>query len=296
MKARFDSYPIVSVAIVVLMAMVSSCNEYEESSAITAGEAEALERNQRYKEDFEQSFGPIDPQHTWGFVGIPAAGESRMTRAAGAPVAEERRVMCEDLASFDHDFNDVVFDVMFINVTDEGKASARITLQAAGGTLPVYIGSSTQDDAYEVHHLFGVSSVTPVNVQTSGVKREPVTFMYPEPIQGEQQQDGTWLFDPNKIEIYVGNTTGQVAQLQTQVGGAPQKFACATSVTWSQELQNINQGYRNFGTWTQDDSGWQDAWANKNLNQSTLYGESLPAPKYTILPITTGVNEEDSTK
>ena len=295
MKTRKNIVAPYVLAMLALMGCASSCNENLEVVATTSAEAEMQALSQRYKEDFEQTFGQIDPHHTWGFGGIPAAGSMAQTRAASLPAGEQRRVMCEDLASFDHDFNDVVFDVSFVNVTSEGMATARITLQAAGGTLPVYIGSEKQDEAYEVHHLFGVSSVTPVNVQGAGVSCEPITFTYPEQIQGVSQ-DETWLFNPNSIEIYVGNTTGQVTVLQTTVGGAPQKFACATTVAWSKELQNINLGYKLFGQWAQNDSGWQDSWTQREVNSSFLNAANSQAPLLSVLPIAKGINADDSTK
>ena len=50
--------------------------------------------------------------------------------------------MCEDLSvtqATDWDFNDVVFDVKLKN----GNKRPEITLRAAGGTLPLYIGTLT---------------------------------------------------------------------------------------------------------------------------------------------------------
>ena len=66
------------------------------------------------------------------------------------------RIIAEDLGdSDDFDFNDVVFDV-----ATNGGATI-ITLQAAGGTLPLYI--EVGGDSREVHEIFSVSSTTMIN-------------------------------------------------------------------------------------------------------------------------------------
>ena len=56
------------------------------------------------------------------------------------PPVSRVRVMAEDLGtmSSDFDYNDVVFDILFVE--ENGSYKADIILQAAGGTLPLYIG------------------------------------------------------------------------------------------------------------------------------------------------------------
>ena len=73
--------------------------------------------------------------------------------------------MAEDLtiSGGDFDFNDVVFDAVTVN------GATVVTLQAAGGTMPLYIEDN------EVHELFGVSQSTMVNTYDKQAKA-PVIF------------------------------------------------------------------------------------------------------------------------
>lgn len=68
-----------------------------------------------------------------------------------------KRFMTEDLGStFDFDFNDAVFDLMFVpNVNESNYYDAVITVHAAGGTMPIYIGVSHDNPNYEIHNLLG---------------------------------------------------------------------------------------------------------------------------------------------
>lgn len=82
-----------------------------------------------------------------------------------------KRIIAEDLGgSDDFDFNDVVFDVALL-----GDATV-VTLQAAGGTLPLYIEAAGANR--EVHDAFGVSRATMVN--TTGKQVTPVMFRLPK--------------------------------------------------------------------------------------------------------------------
>ena len=77
------------------------------------------------------------------------------------------RVLGEDLtfgedADADFDFNDVVFDVAIEN------GETWIRLQAAGGTLPLYI------DTKEVHALFGLNNTTTMVNTGRGSRLDPV--------------------------------------------------------------------------------------------------------------------------
>lgn len=77
-----------------------------------------------------------------------------LTEAKGTVPAEDHIVIiAEDLSATeasDFDFNDVVLRVEFSKTADD---YAKIKLLAAGGTLPLRIA---QNDAWEVHKLFGV--------------------------------------------------------------------------------------------------------------------------------------------
>lgn len=112
-----------------------------------------------------------------------------------------RRVMCEDLGgSFDFDFNDVVFDVAYENYN--GNKQAIITLQAAGGTMPIMVGVNpagttngiSNESLYEAHKLMGDGELTPINVGV-GPNREVAIYRV--------NANST---DLNDIKFYVKNT------------------------------------------------------------------------------------------
>lgn len=134
------------------------------------------------------------------------------------PASENaKRVMSEDLGgSFDFDFNDVVFDVMY--ETYNGQSQAIISVQAAGGTMPIVVGHSikkadkslNQDiiDKYEIHKLLGDGSLNPINVGTGNnhevsIYRVPVTTTnlkdIPISVKNILNGSGEW-------EVYTGQT------------------------------------------------------------------------------------------
>ena len=188
-----------------------------------------------------------------------------------------RRIMCEDLGNtFDWDFNDLVFDVTIYNGNyGNGNSGyyAQITLQAAGGTLPIYIGQ--KDQAHEAHFLFGVESNVPVNVDAAGgVNRPAVVFHLPLDNSyqiSEQTINGKLVltFDPNQIPIYVTRDDmpdpANAVKLTTEKGKAPQKFACPCDTYWMKEFKNIEgienkqiAGHPNFAQWVATGSSMQN--------------------------------------
>ena len=124
----------------------------------------------------------------------------------GGSDPEVVRIIAEDLTwgseNGDFDFNDVIFDVQLI---DNGS-NIRITLRAAGGTLPLYIAG------VEVHEKFGVSTSTMVNTYTDNsgnlIKdHNPVSFTIPN------QDKKNYVLDANGNETYppYGSTVKEVA-------------------------------------------------------------------------------------
>ncbi len=184
-----------------------------------------------------------------------------------------RRVMCEDLGNtYDWDFNDLVFDVTIFN-GDYGNGDAgyyaRITLQAAGGTLPIYIGK--KESAYEAHFLFGVETNTPVNVDApTGVKRAAVVFYLPlyNDWNVVVNDNNTTTINFNNIPIIVDRSSKSESDnyaadelgpmnpsasgdivLSAVVGEAPQKFACRNDTYWMKEQEHISTGHIDFAEW-----------------------------------------------
>lgn len=221
-----------------------------------------------------------------------------------------RRIMCEDLGNtFDWDFNDLVFDVTIYNGEyGNGQSGyfAQITLQAAGGTLPIYIGQ--KDDAHEAHALFGVPVTTPVNVDAvGGVNRAAVVFHLPlddtytiteQDVVINGQTKRVMSFDPNQIPIIVdrsadlgvNNKVADDYKLTAIKGEAPQKFACPCDTYWMKEFKNVEgiegkqpAGHPNFAKWvggtiTNEDDAFITERTKELGNFTVLYADANGSP------------------
>ena len=180
---------------------------------------------------------------------------------------ETKRVMCEDLGNtYDFDFNDLVFDVNY-TYKDKTNITAHITLQAVGGTLPIYIGTDTADPTKELHYrMLGQASSSPINVAASnGVTHSPVSFTM-----------SATSTDPNDIIICVGTSdnkaTDKITILPVSGRGsslAPQKICVPTSTKWLKENQQIEWGYPRFDEWVKGYIKESEVWSN--INPKYLY-------------------------
>ena len=168
--------------------------------------------------------------------------DDRVLKIVPAQIKADVRVIAEDLSvdeKSDFDFNDVVFDVKF-GYPSWDKTT--IILQAAGGTLPLYIAGK------EVHGLFGVSETTMVNTG-SGVSKAPVTF----------ELDGTFGKDANNIEVTV-KKDGAVMTITAERGRVASKIAVGSTYEWCSERQDIEAKYPAFGKYVKNEVGddwWQ---------------------------------------
>ena len=163
------------------------------------------------------------------------------------PNATSLRVMAEDLSAneaSDFDFNDVVLDFV---ASADGK-SATIYLQAAGGTLPLRIN---ENDAWEVHKLFGVATNVMVNTGATakglnGEENKPTVTV--GTVTGDYSAE-KFCESVNKVKIEV-QKNGRWMELTAKKGEACCKFACvpAYEYKWVPELENID-GYYTFSDW-----------------------------------------------
>ncbi len=180
------------------------------------------------------------------------------------------RVMCEDLGSTDdYDFNDLVFDVYFTGT--DNQYTAHIKVQAAGGTLPIYVGTHTEDISREAHQILqggnakkmGTSLYQPVNV-AAGISADPVEITFEM-----KDASGNWLTgaagtDPDNIPILVTSrdnsrktASGKNAfvLLTAEKNPTPQKICIdgnltnATTVRWMKERKQIETSYTLFDSW-----------------------------------------------
>jgi len=160
---------------------------------------------------------------------------------------EEIRVMAEDLTvsqSTDFDFNDVVYDVRrYIKDTqDYSKDEVVVILQAAGGTLPLYI----LDDDHEVHALFNadVDEMVNTNAQNRGMKgkdAKPVFIRLTNP-----SQYGTTVADIAKnIPVWViKNGVKCYMTVPNPSEGIASKIGVGTDYEWCDERQDIDDKYK----------------------------------------------------
>ena len=161
------------------------------------------------------------------------------------------RVIAEDLtvsdvdnegkaASTDFDFNDVVFDVEWIS------GGAKITLQAAGGTLPLVVGVdptvNNDWERYEVHKQFGVAVNVIVNTNwRSGVSLDPVSY----------DITGSFGEDASNIPVWV-QKGGKWIELSAAKGVPASKIGVAPTYDWCNEREAISTKYKNFSSWVTD--------------------------------------------
>lgn len=162
------------------------------------------------------------------------------------PDYEEIRVMAEDLSvgqETDFDFNDIVFDVRrYIKDTqDYSKDEVVIILQAAGGTLPLYI----LDEDHEVHTLFDVDPDVMVNTnaQARGMKgadRSPIFIRVNNP-----NQYGTTIGDIAKnIPVWViKNGVPCPLSVPNPTEGIASRIGVGTDYEWCDERQDIDDKY-----------------------------------------------------
>ena len=159
------------------------------------------------------------------------------------------RVMAEDLSASqasDFDFNDVVFDVERV---DDGHAI--ITLQAAGGTLPLRINSENGVGGWEVHAAFKVPVNTMVNTNAhlrglTNATSEPVVLS--TNFTGDFSEANFAKTVRNiRVEVYKSKTW---MPLEAKTGVACCKFAVSEEKEWANERQNIDEKY-GFSEWVQ---------------------------------------------
>jgi hypothetical protein len=157
------------------------------------------------------------------------------------------RVIAEDLTitngpgNTDFDFNDVVFDVTW--VTDD---EAIITLQAAGGTLPLTVGLANPTDDnyldYEVHEKFGVAVTVMVNTKWHNTPNiAPVSFTV----------KGSFGRDARNIPVYV-KKSGEWIELKAEKGVPASKIGVSPTFVWCDERMAIDRVYPAFKDWVQD--------------------------------------------
>ena len=152
-------------------------------------------------------------------------------------------MIAEDLQvgeNTDFDFNDVVFDVYRYKKTTKlhNEGEVWIILQAAGGTLPLYVAG------YEVHDQFQVPVNVMVNTNAqarglSGADRGPVAIQ----LNSSQYSGSTIGEIANSIEIKVKKKDAELI-LQAPVGAIASKIGVGCDFEWCNERQDIDNKYK----------------------------------------------------
>ncbi len=157
----------------------------------------------------------------------------------------------ESDAGADFDFNDVVFDVAHVTGGTSDENGTWIRLMAAGGTLPLYIGSVAQEN--EVHYMFGVSETTMVNTYHGRhSEKTPVEFKY-----------SSSQVNAKEIAIIVIKDNIQFT-LSAQRGEPASKIAvdltAKPNFEWADERQSLKEKYPLFVDWAQSGQKISEWW------------------------------------
>lgn len=150
------------------------------------------------------------------------------------------RIIAEDLndnENSDWDFNDIVID-MALTKNSSGQDVLKCILQAAGAEYKIRID---ENDAYEVHKLFGVSAGTMVNTNAKGgITKDPAEFEIEKSFSSVKNV---------KIEVYKDDTW---MELVAPTGKAACKVCVDSDFKWCDEGVNIESLYPDFPSYVQN--------------------------------------------
>ena len=157
---------------------------------------------------------------------VPGKGVTPPTHNYTIRVIGEDLTLGED-SDTDFDFNDVVFDVAIEN------GETWVKLQAAGGTLPLYI------DGNEVHDKFGVARDIMVNTNSAvkGATKPAQEFKL-----------STYYSDAKSIPVVV-TKNGKNIPLTAVKGEPASKVGVPITFNWCNERVSIKGEYPLFAQW-----------------------------------------------
>jgi hypothetical protein len=222
----------------------------------------------RIMELVDEGYLPVKDKNLteWVKVGVSDGVFSDwiVTLTEAKRISVSLRVMAEDLSAGedgdDFDFNDVVFDVTRVDETH-----AKITLQAAGGTLPLRINSTNGEGGWEVHQLFGVANNVMVN---TNAKAKGLTGIDDIPAVTQDAQGNDLIVVGNfpetendfnaavrdyiHVEVQkVVNGEPRWFELTAPEGQAACKIGVPTNIHWAWERTNVSGAF-NFSVWVQN--------------------------------------------
>ena len=184
------------------------------------------------------------------------------------------RIIAEDLSATeasDFDFNDVVFDVEADFAVSETVNKVKITLWAAGGTLPLRINSKNGVGGFEVHQALGIQDMkTMINTHAKTIARDPYKWAdniskYTETItlvEGSIRKEH-FNEDVNefvRVEVQkVSDSGNEVWCLLTAQRGKPAcKIGVPVGTPWLLERNKITDAFTRFQDWvnTAEPQNW----------------------------------------
>ena len=209
----------------------------------------------------------------------------------GEPTKKSLRIMAEDVSASDasdFDFNDVVFDVEaeYPEGTTE-VSKVKITLWAAGGTLPLKINSVNGSNGVEVHDKLTTATNTMTNTHGQAYADNKNWFaednkpLWSDEItlaEGKTISKDNFEADVNQnLRVEVEKTPGNWILLTAQRGQPACKIACPVGTPWALEKHNMNNAFTNFTAWvkTSNPANWYATKVNAQIYNggvSTTYG------------------------
>ena len=204
----------------------------------------------------------------------------------GGPVTKSIRIMAEDVSASDasdFDFNDVVFDVeaVYAEGVDE-VSTVKITLWAAGGTLPLRINSVNGNNGVEVHDKLSTSVKTMTNTHGQAYADNENWFaednkpLWSDNItlaEGKTISKDAFEADVNEnLRVEVEKVPGSWILLTAQRGRPACKIGCPVGTPWALEKHNMNNAFTSFTAWVKN--GAPTDWYNSKVN-AQLYNSGL---------------------
>lgn len=189
------------------------------------------------------------------------------------PSEDVVRVIAEDMGdqatneSSDFDFNDVVFDVEYVSASE-----AKVTILAAGGTLPLTVGWDGDERnesgyiKYEVHNLLGYSETMIINTNSKVGNHidnvEPKTIT----VSGSFDKDNLAV-GANAIPVKV-RKNNKWYTIEAKKGRAAGKLCVGTDYEWCNERQDIDSKWKDdngglFLQYSQDPTNLTKYWYRK---------------------------------
>ena len=239
-------YLMSGIAALAICAAFTSCSknvDLYDQAAIDANEVNQIYES--YNRAFIATFGQPAADQDWGF----GSGANTRSEISDSPYDWDVRVIAEDLNAkaidapaakgglddSDWDFNDVVFDVKFIDET-----SAMVKILCAGGILPLYVAG------HEVHEELGL-----LGPDADGhYKMISSNACTPFRVDGiSRSNNGRDI----KVEVKrkLSSSTEILLELRADTGLPAAKIAVKPEFKPCGERQDIRQRYPRFAQWVQ---------------------------------------------